>query len=120
MSSLNSCIFIGRVSRIDEPKFGDNGVSLFSFGLAVDKFNKKKLEAEGKVGADFFTIKTFGKTATFLYDRISDGVFSKGLMLCVEARAGVNEWVNKEGEKRSIIEFIGNNVTILVWPKKED
>jgi len=83
---MNKVIIMGRITKDLEPKTSQNGMTLLSFTVAVNR--RKKDEA------DFISCKAFDKTA----DNICK-FFTKGAMIAIEGRIQTGSYDNKEGAK---------------------
>ena len=94
---LNAHYFMGRFCREPELKTTNNGTSVCSFTLAVDRDYSKE---EKQV--DFLNFVAWKQTAEFI-----SRYFNKGSLILVECRAETRSW-EKDGQKREVVEFIVN------------
>ena len=105
---MNNCNFVGRLTHDPELKFiQGSGMAVVSFMMAVEKQNKKKLEAEGKPTANFLKFKAFGKTAEAIANYVKKG---HRLALVSSVDTGSYE---KEGVKHYTTDFIVNGFTFI-------
>lgn len=108
MASLNSCNFIGNVTRDPEVKFLPSGSAVCEFGMAINH-NYTTQSGEKREECTFIELSAFGKTAEIIGEYAK-----KGKSIYVEARAKLDQWDDKTtGAKRSKIKFIVNNIQLL-------
>lgn len=92
----------GRLTRTPEVKYaGSKNTCFANFGLAV----RKKYHAEGEAEADFFEVRAMGKTAEFV-----EKYLNKGMKIEVHGRLEQNTWTTKEGEKRSNVRILAEEI----------
>lgn len=98
--SINQVILMGRLTRDPELRTTPNGKSVANFGLAVDKYGQDS-------GADFFEIVVWEKLAELVNQYLT-----KGRRCLVQGRLTQRQW-EQEGQKRSRIEVVANDITFL-------
>ncbi len=103
--SINQVILMGRLTRDPELRNTTTGKSVVNFGLAVDKFGQDN-------GADFFEIVAWEKLAELINQYLS-----KGRRCLVQGRLSLRQW-EQDGQKRSKIEVVANDVTFLDGPSQ--
>lgn len=114
MASLNSCNFIGNVTRDPESKYLPNGTFVCDFGMAVNH-NYTTQSGEKREECTFLDLTAFARTGEIIAEYAK-----KGKSIYVEARAKLETWDDKtSGQKRSKIKFIVNNVQLLGGPGKQ-
>ena len=94
----NKAILMGRICNDLELKTTQNGVSVLSFRLAVDRSYQAKGE-ERK--ADFFNIVAWRSTAEFI-----SRYFGKGRMILVEGKLQTRQYVDKNGITQNVVELV--------------
>lgn len=101
--SLNRIVVQGNLTRDVEIRRTNSGSAVGSFSVAVqrDFVNKQTGEKE----TDFIDVTVFGKTAEFV-----GKYFSKGSQAIVEGSLQIQEWVDKEGNKRKTPQIVATNV----------
>lgn len=99
---LNKCIFMGRLGADPELRRTNNGTACCTFRLAVERDYKG---ADGQKATDWLTFVAWRGTAEFIAKH-----FGKGQSMAVEAQATVRNWKTDAGEKRSVVEFVVQNV----------
>ena len=100
--SFNKVIIQGNVSNEIECKVTQNGTSVCSFNVAVNRFSK---EPDAKK-VDFFTIVAWQAKADFV-----SRYFKKGSPILVCGRLENREWSDKQGNKRISTEIIAEEIT---------
>lgn len=100
---LNKVIIMGRLTRDPEIKKVNNDISVCSFSIACDRdiVNKQNNERE----TDFFDVTAWRSTADFV-----GKYFSKGRMIVVVGRLQRRNYTDKDGNKRSAVDIIAENV----------
>lgn len=95
--NLNKVILAGRLTRDPELKQTTSGVAVTSFSIAVNRRYKAGEQQE----ADFLDIVAWRQTAEFI-----TRYFRKGSSICITGSAQVRKWTDKDGGKRSTVEFV--------------
>jgi single-strand DNA-binding protein len=103
--NLNSVILIGRLTRDPESKFLQSGMQVVNFGLAINNKRKDKKSGETIEETTFVDVAAFGKTADFIAQYIK-----KGGEIAIQGRLNFQEWEAKDGQKRSKLQVIADNV----------
>ncbi len=100
---LNKVVVMGRLTRDPEVRKVNNDVSVCSFSIACDRdiVNKQSNERE----TDFFDITAWRSTADFV-----GKYFAKGRMIIVVGRLQKRNYTDKEGNKRTAVDIIAENV----------
>lgn len=99
---LNKVVLMGRFTRDPELRATQQGDSVLSFSLAVDRDFKGQ---NGEKKTDFINCVAWRKTAEFI-----SKYFKKGSMAAVEGRIETRSWDNSEGKKSYATEVIVNNI----------
>ena len=105
MADINVVILVGRLTRDPELRYTPAGTAVTSFGLAVN--NRRKVGDEWKEGPCFVDVKIFGRMA-----ETSSEYLSKGRQCAIEGRLSYSKW-EKDGQTRSKLEIIANNIQFL-------
>ena len=102
MASFNKVILMGRLTSDPELKQSQNGTSVTSFNLAVDRrFNK---EGQPKQ-TDFITIVAWKQTAEFICK-----YFGKGQAMLVCGELQTRSWTDNNGNKHYATEVLASEV----------
>ncbi len=107
---MNSFFAIGRLTKDPEKRTTQNGTSVCTFTLAVDRRYKN---ADGERQADFFPVVCWRHTADFAAEYLS-----KGKLAGVIGEMQTRSYEDKSGVKRYITECVADQVQILS-PKSE-
>lgn len=99
---LNKIILVGRLTRDPELRKTGNGTAVTSFTLAVDRDYKPQ---DGERETDFIDVVAWRSTAEFVFK-----YFSKGRMAVVEGRLQIQDWTDKDGNKRRSYEVLAENI----------
>ena len=111
MVSFNRVILAGNLTRDPETRFLPSGTAVTEFAIAVNSRYKSKATNEFKEEVSFFDIVVFGKTGENCAEYLS-----KGRPVLVEGRLRQRSW-EKDGQKRSKIEILADNVQFLAAPR---
>lgn len=104
--SVNRVVLVGRLTRDPEVRYTPSGVPVAQFGLAVNRFTRNE---QGDYDVDFFNIVVWRKTAEFVSQYAK-----KGRLIAVDGRLQARSWVDQtSGQKRSVVEIVGENVQLL-------
>ena len=103
---MNQVVLIGRLSRDPELKETQNGKSVASFSLAVDKYGE---------GADFINCVVWGKSAENLVK-----YQSKGSQIGLSGRISTRSYDDTKGNKQYVTEVIADSIEFLGNKKKEE
>ncbi|MDP1808646.1 MAG: single-stranded DNA-binding protein [Actinomycetota bacterium] len=114
MASLNRVILIGNLTRDPEMRFTPSGSPVAGFGLAVNRVYTNK-QGEKVENVDFFNIVVWAKLAELCAEYIH-----KGSPVAVEGRLQSRSWETEEGQKRSAVEVVAENVQFLGRPGGPD
>ena len=106
---LNKIIFQGRFCENPELKQTQSGVSVSSFTLAVDRDFKNQ---SGERETDFILVVAWKSVAEFIVNH-----FSRGDMAIVSGRLQSRRWEDRDGNKRTAIEIVSENI-YFCGPKK--
>lgn len=102
MAGLNKTMIIGHLGKDAELKTTDSGLQVCNFTVAVgEKYKDEKKTT-------WYKAVTFGKLA-----EICGKWLKKGSQVYLEGRLGINEWVDKDGEKQFNLEIVANQMVML-------
>ncbi|MBI4743684.1 MAG: single-stranded DNA-binding protein [Actinobacteria bacterium] len=107
MASLNRVVLVGNLTRDPDVRSTPNGTSVTNFGLAVNRRWTNK-QGERVDGVDYFNIVTWGKLAELCGEYIK-----KGSPVALEGRLQSRSWETEDGQKRSVVEIVAENVQFL-------
>lgn len=115
MSSENFTSVTGNVTRDPELRYTKNGAAVVNFGLAYNhrRFNKQTDAWDEEVS--FFDVTAWYDLAENVAETIS-----KGMRVTASGRLNQSSWENAEGEKRSKVEIVADDVApSLRWATAE-
>lgn len=104
MSDSNVTI-VGNMIRDPELRFSPSGAPILSFGVAVNRRWMNKQTQEWDEQVSFFNVTAFGQLA----ENIADSV-QKGTRVIVTGRLEQRSFETKEGEKRSSVEIVVDDI----------
>lgn len=104
MQDINRVVLIGRLTRDPELRKTQNGTSVCSFTLAVNR----RQNQDGTQDADFINCVAWNKLADNiqLYQE-------KGNQLGIEGRINTRSYDNQQGQKVYVTEVVAENVQFL-------
>lgn len=105
---MNKIFLSGNLTKTPELKIYKN-TTVAKFGIAVRRAFAKDDET------DFFNVNAFGKTAEFC-----GKYFDKGKRAIIEGRLQTNEYIDKDGNKRTSYDVIVDNIEFGDSKKKAE
>lgn len=105
--SVNQVILMGNLTRDPELRNTPSGQSVCSFSLALNRAYKDQSSGDWKEATDFIDVVAWGP----LGERVAQ-YLSKGRRCLVQGRLQSRSW-EQEGQKRSKVEVLANDVTFL-------
>jgi single-strand DNA-binding protein len=105
--NLNKVILGGRLTGDPELKQTQSGVSVCTFGIAVNRrFNSK--DSAQQTQADFFNITAWRQSAEFV-----SKYFNKGRAIVVVGSLQTRNWTDQNGQKRYTVEVVADEVSFV-------
>lgn len=101
---LNHVVIMGRMVRDPELRQLDNGTSVTSFSVAVDRNYVDKTTNERQ--ADFLNVVAWRQTADFVCK-----YFHQGDMIALEGSLQSRKYTDKDGNNRIAIEIVASNIS---------
>ena len=98
---FNLVVLTGRLTVQPELKTTTNGISVCTFGIAVDRAYKKGEEKQ----TDFLNVVAWRQTAEFV-----SKWFTKGNLIGIEGSIQTRKYTDKDGNNRTAFEIVANNV----------
>jgi single-strand DNA-binding protein len=115
MSNGNSITVVGNITRDPELRFTPSGQPTASFGVAVNRRWQNKQTSEWEEAVSFFDVVCWREMA----ENASESL-SKGSRVIVTGRLEQRSWETQEGEKRSKIEIVADEIgPSLRWATAE-
>lgn len=107
MANLNKVLLMGNLTRDPELRYIPSGAAVTTFGLAVNRIYTTQT-GEKRKDTCFIRVVVWGKMA-----EVCGEYLSKGTPVFVEGRLQSRSWVGQDGQKKSTIEVIANNIQFL-------
>lgn len=105
MAAGNTVTLTGNVTRDPELRFTPSGQAVATFGLAVNRRWQNRQTQAWEEATSFFDVVSWGRLA----ENVAESV-SKGTRVMVAGRLDQRSWETQEGEKRSKIEVVADDV----------
>lgn len=105
MANGNNVDLVGNVTRDPELRFTPSGQAVATFGLAVNRRWQNRQTQAWEEATSFFDVVCWAQLA----ENVAESV-SKGTRLIVTGRLEQRSWETQEGDKRSKIEVIADEV----------
>ncbi|MBR5114047.1 MAG: single-stranded DNA-binding protein [Oscillospiraceae bacterium] len=110
---LNHIVLMGRLTRDPELRHTQQGTSVASFSLAVERDYSSK--DGGQKQTDYIDIVAWRSTADFV-----SRYFTKGQLVAVSGRLQIRDWTDRDGGKRRSAEVVAENVYFAEGKRNRD
>ena len=107
MASLNKVFLIGNLTRDPELRYIPSGSAVATFTVAVNRVFKSQA-GEKKEQTSFLRVVVWGRRA-----EVCGEYLSKGNPVFVEGRLQSRDWETQDGQKRSTVEVVADNIQFL-------
>src|SRR5258708_20166462 len=104
-SDTNSLTISGNMTRDPEMRYTPSGVSKVSFGVAVNRSWRNQQTQEWEEQTSFFNVVAWRQLAENV-----GASLSKGSRVVVSGRLEQRSWETDQGDKRSIVEIVADDV----------
>jgi len=105
MRDINTVTLTGRTTRDAELKYANGGLAICEVSLAVNRSVKRGDKYEDE--PSFFDVVIFGRMAEVLQKMLT-----KGTACTIEGELKQDRWKNTEGQNRSKVVIIADNVKL--------
>ncbi len=114
MANLNKVLLIGRLTRDPEIRTFSTGGKVASFGFAVNNRRKNNQTGQWEDEPCFLDVEAFnrGESGRQLADLVEQ-YLRKGHQAFIEGHLRLDQWTSKEGEKRSKLKIVLDNLQFL-------
>ena len=102
----NSITISGNITREPEMRYTPSGVSKVSFGVAVNRSWRNQQTQEWDEQTSFFNVVAWRQLAENV-----GASLAKGSRVVVTGRLEQRSWETEQGEKRSIVEIVADDVS---------
>lgn len=106
--SINRVVITGNLTRDPELSATAGGMSILKMGIAVNDRRKNQQTGEWEDQANYIDVVVFGQRGESL-----SRFLSKGSKIAVDGRLRYREWENQQGDKRSKIEVVADDVDFM-------
>ena len=106
-ANLNKVLLIGNLTRDPELRYIPSGSAVATFTVAVNRVYKDQ-SGEKKEQTSFIRVVVWGRRA-----EVCGEYLSKGSPVFVEGRLQSRDWETQEGQKRSTVEVVADNIQFL-------
>lgn len=106
--SINRVVVSGNLTRDPELRSTGSGMSILKMGIAVNDRRKNSQTGEWEDVPNFFDVTVFGTRGESL-----SRFLSKGSKIAVEGKLRWRQWETPEGDKRSAVEIIADDIEFL-------
>jgi len=113
MANLNKVMLIGRLTRDPEVRAFSNGGKVAKFGFAVN--NRKKDQATGQWVDEpvFIDVEAFNRGENGKQADLVEQYLTKGRQVFIEGHLRLDQWNDKDGQKRSKLLVVLDNMQFL-------
>jgi single-strand DNA-binding protein len=105
MASDNTVTVVGNITRDPELRFTPSGQAIATFGIAVNRRWQNRQTQEWEEAVSFFDVTAWAQ----LGENVSESL-TKGTRVVVSGRLDQRSWETQDGEKRSKIEIVADEV----------
>lgn len=111
--AINRVFVVGNLTRDVELSAAKTGLSVARFTVAVN--DRKKVGEEWQDDPNYFRVTAFGKLA----ERNAPSL-TKGARVAIDGKLKYDEWTDKEGNKRTSVSIIANEIVAPKPPDRQD
>jgi single-strand DNA-binding protein len=104
-TDTNSITISGNITRDPEMRYTPSGVSKVTFGVAVNRSWRNQQTQEWDEQTSFFNVVAWRQLAENV-----GASLTKGARVVVSGRLEQRSWETEQGEKRSIVEIVADDV----------
>ena len=105
-SDTNTITISGNITRDPEMRYTPSGISKVSFGVAVNRSWRNQQTQEWDEQTSFFNVVAWRQLAENV-----GASLAKGSRVVVTGRLEQRSWETEQGEKRSIVEIVADDVS---------
>ena len=104
---LNKVMIIGHLGRDPEMRYTPSGRPVTTFSVAVSR-SWSSSDGSRRSETEWFSIVAWGNLA-----EICKKYLNKGQQVYIEGRLQTRQWEDKEGQKRTSVEVVANEMMML-------
>lgn len=113
MANLNKVMLIGRLTRDPEVRTFANGGKVAHFGFAVNNRRKNSATGQWEDEPVFLDVDAFNRGETGRTADLIEQYLRKGYQAFIEGHLKLDQWTAQDGQKRSKIKIVCDNVQFL-------
>src|SRR5262249_53540383 len=113
MANLNKVMLIGRLTRDPEVRMFSNGGKVAMFGFAVNNRRKNQQTGQWEDEPCFLDVEAFNRGETGKTADLVEQYLHKGNQAFIEGHLKLDQWTAQDGQKRSRLKIIVDNVQFL-------
>lgn len=113
MANLNKVMLIGRLTRDPEARTFGNGGKVTKFGFAVNNRRKNQQTGQWEEEPTFIDVEVFNRGETGRLADLVEETLRKGQQIFIEGKLQLDQWTDKDGQKRSKLKVVGDNFQYL-------
>jgi single-strand DNA-binding protein len=118
VANLNKVMLIGRLTRDPEVRVFGNGGKVAKFGFAVNNRRKNQQSGQWEDEPVFLDMEVFNRGESGKQADLIEGSLRKGHQVFIEGHLRMDNWTDKEGQKRSKLMVVVDNFQFL--ERRED
>ncbi|MFH0943190.1 MAG: single-stranded DNA-binding protein [Candidatus Beckwithbacteria bacterium] len=112
--SLNKVLLIGNLTRDPELRYTPQGTPVCTFGLATNRSWQPSAGGERQEETEFHRIVSWNKLA-----ELCSELLFKGRKVFVEGRVQTRNWTDAQGQERTTVEVVIDNMIVLDNKRKD-
>lgn len=112
---MNKCILIGYVGKDPEIRYSQAGNAFANFSLATSEKWKDKATGEKKEKTEWHQITAYSPLAEVVSKYVV-----KGTRLYVEGPSHTEEWMDRNGAKRTTVKITAKQIELLGGARSEE
>ena len=113
MANLNKVMLIGNLTRDPEVFMFANGGKVAKLGFAVNNRKKNPQTGEWENDPVFLDVEAFNRGETGKTADLVEQYLRKGHQAFIEGHLKLDQWTSQDGQKRSKIKVVVDNVQFL-------
>ena len=108
MASFNKIIIVGYLGRDPELRYTPSGTAVCDFSMATTERKGRRDGGEGEEVTTWFRVSLWAKQA-----ELANQYLTKGKLVYVEGRLTLNEYTDRDGNKRTSLNVHGTDMQFV-------
>src|SRR5262245_18707900 len=113
MANLNKVMLIGRLTRDPEIRNFSNGGKVAAMGFAVNNRRKNTQTGQWEDEPVFLDMEAFNRNEGRQLADLAEQYLKKGHQTFIEGHLKLDQWTDKDGQKRSKLKIVVDNFQFL-------